>query len=203
VVRRETGFKRPAGVWVNPNGSAGPWLVADENASAVFSFRNAGGYDVVARNLPGADDVVRTDAGHILVTLPGLGRLYDVTAGRDVASGLKNPQGLDFDGAGNLLVTESDNGRVDLVVNTFAITVPPANVQLTPGQPICFGVVRAPGFTDPIQVQEVLNGVPVSDPAGDVPGQLVPGRCDQPPCTVTLVLKSGSRFETAWITYRD
>jgi hypothetical protein len=203
VVRRETGFSRPAGVWVNPNGSSGPWLVADENASAVFSLRNAGGHDVVARGLPGADDVVRTDAGHIVVTLPGLGRLYDVTAGRDLASGLRNPQGLDFDGAQNLLVTESDNGRVDLVVTTFAVTVPPANVQLAPGQPVCFGVVRAPGFTDPIQVQEVLNGLPVADPEGDAPGQLVPGRCDQPTCTVTLVLKSGSRFEYAWITYRN
>ena len=71
VVRRETGFSRPAGVWVNPNGSVGPSLVADENASAVFSLHNDGGHDVVARNLPGADDVVRTDAGHILVTLPG------------------------------------------------------------------------------------------------------------------------------------
>jgi hypothetical protein len=203
IVRRETGFSRPAGVWVNPNGSAGPWLVADENASAVFSLRNAGGHDVVARGLPGADDVVRTDAGHVVVTLPGLGRLYDVSAARDVAKGLRNPQGLDFDGAQNLLVTESDNGRVDLVVTTFAITVPPANVQLAPGQPVCFGVVRAPGFTDPIQFQEVLNGLPVAEPTADAPGRLIPGRCDQPTCTVTLVLKSGSRFEYAWITYRD
>ena len=132
-----------------------------------------------------------------------MGRLYDVTAGHDLASGLSNPQGLDFDGAQNLLVTESDNGRVDLVVTAFAITVPPSNVQLTPGQPVCFGVVRAPGFTDPIQVQEVLNGLPVADPSGDAPGRLVPGRCDQPPCAVTLVLKSGSRFQYAWITYRD
>ena len=35
VTAREGGFKRPAGVWTNPQGQAGPWLIADENANAV------------------------------------------------------------------------------------------------------------------------------------------------------------------------
>jgi hypothetical protein len=203
VVGRESGFSRPAGVWANQTGQGGPYLVADENASAVYSLRNAGGHDLVARNLPGVDDVVRADDGHIIVTLPGPGRLFDVTAGQDVARGLRNPQGLEFDGAQNLLLTESDNGRVDLVVRSFAITTPPANVQLAPGQPICFGVLRAPGFTDPVQVDEVVNGAPLADPAGDAPGQLLPRPCGQPSCNVTLVLSSGSKLEYAWITYRD
>ena len=203
VVRRETGFSRPAGVWVNPNGQAGPWLVADENASAVYSLRNAGGHDLVARSLPGVDDVIRTNEGHIMVTLPTPGRLYDITAGRDVASGLRNPQGLELDAAQNLLVTESDYGRVDEVVRSFAITTPPANVQLAPGQPICYGLVRAPGFTDPVQFKEMIGGTPLSDPSGDSPGQLLPGPCDQPSCTVTLILRSGALVEYAWITYRD
>jgi hypothetical protein len=203
VVRRESGFSRPAGVWANQTGQGGAYLVADENASAVFSLRNAGGHDLVARNLPGVDDVVRADDGHIIVTLPGPGRLFDVTAGQDVARGLRNPQGLEFDGAQNLLLTESDNGRLDLVVRSFAITTPPANVQLAPGQPICFGVLRAPGFTDPVQVDEVVNGAPLADPAGDAPGQLLPRPCGQPSCSVTLVLSSGSKLEYAWITYRN
>jgi hypothetical protein len=100
-------------------------------------------------------------------------------------------------------VTESDNGRVDLVVRSFAISTPAAGVKLSPGQPVCFGVVRAPGFTDPVQVEEVINGVPITDPGENLPGELVPGRCEQPTCTVTLVLKSGSKLEYAWITYRD
>ncbi len=203
VVRRESGFSRPAGVWANQTGQGGPYLVADENASAVYSLRDAGGHDLVARNLPGVDDVVRTDDGHVIVTLPTPGRLFDVTAGQDVANGLRNPQGLEFDGAQNLLLTESDNGRVDLVVRSFAITTPPANVQLVPGQPICYGVLRAPGFTDPVTIQEVVNGGPIVDPAGDAPGQLVPRPCDQPSCTVTLILTSGSKVEYAWITYRN
>jgi hypothetical protein len=204
VTRKVGGFSRPAGAAqeVLPQGVG--VLIADENASAVFEMVGLNGAPkVIARGLPGVDDAVRDDSGHVLAILPASGRLFDVTSGRNVATGLKNPQGLGFDAAGNILVTESDNGRLDLVLKTFAITVPPANVQLTPGQPVCFGIIRAPGFTDPVQVQEVVNGLPVLDPAGDAPGQLVPGRCIQPPCAVTLIVKSGSRLEYAWITYRD
>lgn len=201
VVRRESGFSRPEGVWVNPTGQSGPWLVADANANAVYSLRNAGGHDLVAGNLPGVDDVVRSDDGHVIVILPSPGRLFDVTAGQDIARGLHNPQGLGFDGAQNLLVTESDNGRLDLVVRSFAITGPPANVQLARGQAICFGVLRAPGFTDPVQIETVVNGAPVADPAGDVPGQILPAPCYESSCSVTLVLNSGAKRVYAWFTY--
>jgi hypothetical protein len=204
VTRRVGGFSRPAGATQEVLAQGAGVLIADENASAVFEMVGSNGAPTrLAGGLPGVDDAVRDEQGHVLVILPGSGRLYDVTSGLNIATGLHNPQGLDFDGAKNLLVTESDNGRLDLVVRSFAITTPPANVQLTPGQPICYGVLRAPGFTDPVQVQEVVNGLPIVDPAGDVAGQLVPGRCDQPSCTITLVLKSGSRLEYAWITYRN
>lgn len=200
VTGRVGGFSRPAGS--SPDPSKGGYLISDENASAVFEL--AGGVrHRLAGGLSGVDDAIRDDRGHVLAILPASGRLYDLTSGGNVASGLRNPQGLGFDAAGNLLVTETDNGRLDLVVKTFAITVPPPNVQLAPGQPVCFAVVRAPGFTDPVQVQEVVNGLPVTDPTSDTPGQLVPGRCTQPPCTVTLIVKSGSLLEYAWITYRD
>jgi hypothetical protein len=49
----------------------------------------------------------------------------------------------------------------------------------------------------------VVNGLPLTDPSGDTPGQLVPARCIQPSCTVTLILKSGSKLESTSITYRD
>jgi len=200
VISRTGGFARPAGA--SPDPSAGGYLIADENASAVFEL-TGGTVKRLAGGLPGVDDAIRTDAGHLLVILPASGRLFDVTSGTNLATGLRNPQGLGFDAAQNVLVTESDNGRLDLVVNTFAITTPPPNVQLAPGQPICYGLLRAPGFTDPVTIQEVVNGLPVTDPSGDTPGQLMPGRCIDPSCTVTLVLKSGSRLEYASITYRD
>ena len=200
VTGRVGGFGRPAGSAPDPN--AGGYLIADENASAVLELKG-GTVQRVAGGLAGVDDAVRDDRGHVLAILPGSGRLYDVSSGGNLASGLRNPQGLGFDAAGNVLVTESDSGRLDLVVRTFAITLPPANVQLSPGQPVCFGVVRAPGFTDPVQVQEVVNGFPIADPAGEGPGELIPGRCTQPVCTVSLVVKSGARLEYAWVTYRD
>jgi hypothetical protein len=201
VVAREGGFRRPEGVWANETGSAGPYLVADANASAVYSLRNAGGHDLVRGNLPGVDDVVRTDEGHVMVTLPTPGRLYDVTASSDVANGLHNPQGLELDAAQNLLVTESDNGRVDEVVRSFAITTPASNVQLAPRQAVCFGLIRTPGFTDPVQIDEVINGAPLADPTGETPGQLLPAPCQQQSCTMTLVLRSGTKLQYAWITY--
>jgi hypothetical protein len=203
VVRSEGGFRRPEGVWANETGQGGPYLVADANASAVYSLRNAGGHDLVARNLSGVDDVVRTDEGHIVVTLPAPGRVYDVTSGQDVARGFKNPQGMDFDAAQNLLVTESDSTRVDEVVRTFAITTPAPNVQLAPGQPICFGLIRAPGFTDPVHIERVVNGYPLAEANGDAPGQLGAEPCGQPTCTMTVTLSSGTRSQLAWITYRD
>jgi hypothetical protein len=169
----------------------------------VYSLRNAGGHDLVARNLPGVDDVVRTDEGHIMVTLPTPGRLYDVTAGQDVARGLRNPQGLEFDAAQNLLVTESDNGRVDEVVRSFAVTTPGPDVQLAPGQAICFGLIRAPGFTDPVSVDQVTNVTAILEPTGGAPGELLVKPCGQPSCTVDMTLRSGAKVVHAWITYRD
>src|SRR5450759_2500259 len=122
VISRTGGFARPAGA--SPDPSAGGYLIADENASAVFEL-TGGTVKRLAGGLPGVDDAIRTDAGHLLVILPASGRLFDVTAGTNLATGLRNPQGLGFDAAQNVLVTESDNGRLDLVVNTFAITTPP------------------------------------------------------------------------------
>jgi hypothetical protein len=203
TVRRESGFSRPAGVWVNQTGQGGPWLVADENASAVFALQNAGGHYLVARGLPGVDDVVRTDNGHVLVTLPAPGRLYDVTSGTDIARGLKNPQGLGFDGARNLLVTESDNGRLDLVVTTFAVSVPAGVVQLAPGQSVCYGIVRAPGNTDSIRVSEATGAMPMSDPATGSQGEVLPVLCTLPPCTVSLTLQGPTGLEYAQFSYRD
>jgi hypothetical protein len=203
VTRREGGFKRPAGVWTNPNGQAGPWLVADENAGAVYALQNAGGHYLVAGNLPGADDVVRDSAGHILVTLPGLGSLRDATTGRDVARGLLNPQGLGFDGAQNILVTESDRGRLDLVVKTFALQVPSPNVRLAPGQGVCLGILRAPGFTGQLTVEGITGATIAIQPSTAASFEVKPDACGQPSCTVSVVVGSPAGREFAYFTYRD
>jgi len=137
------------------------------------------------------------------VILPAAGRLYDVSAGRNVATGLRNPQGLDFDGAQNMLVTESDNGRVDLFVRTFVAEVPSGTVQLQPGQPVCVGVLRAPGYAAAVTFHEVVGGDPVSDPGTGNQGQIVPATCHEAVCSITLVLRSADGDEWAHFDYKN
>ncbi len=202
ITNRVGGFSRPAGVSVEMTPQGAGYLIADENASAVFELIG-GRVTRLAGGLSGVDDVVRDADGHVLVILPGPGTLRDVTTGTDVASGLRNPQGLGFDGAQNVLVTESDNGRLDLVVKTFAVQVPAGVAQLVPGQALCFGVLRAPGFTAPVHVQELIGGYEWVDPTGETPGEVLPSPCYAPPCTLTVVVASSVGIQFAYISYRD
>ena len=198
VTARASGFSRPAGVW-----GGGSYLIADENASAVFQLNNSGGHSTLVAGLPGVDDVVRTAAGHVLVTLPAPGTLRDITSSTTVAQGLRNPQGLGFDGAQNLLVTESDSGRLDLVVTTFTLLVPAPAVRLVPGQAVCLGILRAPGFTGALNVEAMTGATSAAQPSGSGTFEVVPGPCSLPLCTVTVVVGSPSGREFAYFTYRD
>ncbi len=203
VTARQGGFSRPAGVWANPTGQGGPYLVADENANAVFALKNAGGFYKLAGNLPGVDDVVRDSRGHVLVTLPGLGVLRDVTSGANVAVGLRNPQGLDFDGAQNLLVTESDRGRIDLIVKTFVIRVPVPAVHLQPRQGVCLGITRGKGYTASLSVDQVTGATVTTQPGTAAAFEVLPQACSAAACTVSLVVGSPAGRELAYFTYRD
>jgi hypothetical protein len=203
LVRRVGGFNRPAGAWVDA-AQTRPHLIADENAGAVFSLRDTGGPTKLAGNLPGADDVAQDHDGHVLVTLPALGRLRDVSSGRDIAGGLLNPQGLGFDGARNILVTESARGRLDLVVTTFAIQVPTPAVRLVPGQGVCLGILRGPGFRQPLSVDEILGATFEAPPTSSSSFEVVPGPCAAgTTCTVMVIMGSPSGREFAYFTYRD
>lgn len=200
VLSRFTGFSRPAGSWPEP--SDGGYLIADENASAVFEI--AGGHVAkLAGGLPGVDDALRTSDGHVLAILPGAGRLVDVSAGRNLATGMRNPQGLGFDGAKNVLVTESDAGRLDLVVTTFVAEVPAGTVQLAPGEGICFDLLRAPGNSEEVQIFKATGASSVYNPlAGDL-GEVVPDPCPLATCMVTIQLSGPSGTEFAQVSYRD
>ena len=200
ITARTAGFSRPAGAAPDP--SAGGYLIADENTSAVSELKD-GRVTRIAGGLPGVDDAVRDQRQHVLAILPGSGQLYDVTARSALATGLRNPQGLGFDGAQNLLVTESDNGRLDLVVTSFAVTVPSGVVQLSPGQGVCYGIIRAPGNSDSITLHESVGALPAADPLTGVQGEVTPGRCTLPACTVQLAIQGPSGIELAQFTYRD
>jgi hypothetical protein len=182
---------------------AGPYLVADENANAVFALMNAGGFYKLAGNLPGVDDVVRDWSSHVLVTLPGLGVLRDVTTGANVAVGLRNPQGLEFDGARNLLVTESDAGRVDLILKTFALQVPAPAVRLLPGQGVCLGILRARGYTASLSVDQVTGATVTAQPGTSNSFEVLPQPCSAAACTVSVQVTSPAGREFAYLTYRD
>jgi hypothetical protein len=200
VTSRVGGFRRPAGSAPDP--SQGGYLIADENLSAVFEIKN-GQVTRLASGLPGVDDAVRTQSGHVLVTLPAPGRLFDVSSGRNLASGLRNPQGLGFDGAQNVLVTESDSGRLDLVVTTFAVEVPAGTVQLAPGQGVCLRVLRAPGNAEDLKVYGTAGAVPLLDPGTGATGEVVPPRCFLSACDVTIEVRGASGSEFAQFSYRD
>ena len=200
ITQTVRGFIRPAGVAPDP--SAGGYLIADENASAVFEIVG-GRVTRVAGGLPGADDAVRTAGGHVLVIIPGQGRIADVTGGGNLVTGLRNPQGLGFDGAGNVLVTESDNGRLDLVVTSFAAEVPSGTVKLNPGEGICFGLLRAPGNTEAVQVFKADGATAVFNPMAGNQGEVVPGACSQASCEITIQLSGPSGTEFAHVSYRD
>jgi hypothetical protein len=194
------GFSRPAGAAPDPTQNG--YLIADEGYGAIFEL-TGGAAHRLAGGLPGVDDAVRDRSGHVLAILPAAGKLYDVTAGTSVASGLRNPQGLGFDGAQNLLVTESDAGRLDLVVTSFAVSVPAQTVQLAPGQGVCYGIVRAPGNADTVLLQQSIGAVPVQDPLAGSQGEVVPQPCTLPSCTVTLAIQGPTGLEYASFSYRD
>jgi hypothetical protein len=200
VTRRVGGFSRPAGVFPGLNGQ---YLIADENAGAVFGLGQTGGPQNLYGNLPGVDDVVQdtTSNGHIFAILPASGRLVDLTAGTNLATGLRNPQGLAFDGAGNLLVAESDNGRLDLVVRSFAVEGPTAGVQLVPGQSV--GLVRAPGDTEQVRVVAASDAGYDSTPTTANTVSVQPGPCLVAACTVTVMMRGAAGLEYAQFAYRD
>jgi hypothetical protein len=202
VLRSVGGFRRPAGVSVGLNDR---YLIADENASAIYALGPTGGPQRLFGNLPGVDDVVEDVLGndHVFAILPGTGRLVDLTSGGTVASGLRNPQGLDFDGARNLIVTESDNGRLDLVVRAFALEAPAATVQLVPGQSVCLGVLRAPGDTEAVRVVAASNAGYDSTPTTSNSIQVQPDPCLVATCTAVVSVRGDTGVEYAQFSYRD
>jgi DNA-binding beta-propeller fold protein YncE len=202
VTRTVAGFSRPAGVFA---GLDGQYLVADENAGAVFALGQTGGPHRLFGGLPGVDDVVQDVAGdrHIFAILPNSGRLVDLTAGTNLATGLRNPQGLAFDGAGNLLVAESDNGRLDLVVRGFALEAPAGVAQLVPGQSVCLTVLRAPGLTGTLSVDSTSNAAYTSGPIASDMVEVRPEPCRAASCTATVTVRGGAGLEIAEFAYRD
>ncbi len=194
ITRTVGGFVRPTGAWPMPDGSV---LVADEYGNAVVRLAPDGTRTFLVRGLPIVDDVAADPEGHVFVITPVIsgGRLAELVAGAavDLAGNLLEPQGLGFDDAGNILVTESAAGRLDLFIRTFKLVpvtgAPPA------GEPLCLDLVRASGFQDPVQLSG--DGLRViRQPGTGSEGELLLGTC-RPRCVVTAT--SGTRSDRLWI----
>jgi sugar lactone lactonase YvrE len=105
-----SGFLRPTGAWVEPDGSV---LVADENAGALVRLRPDGSRQVLSHE-PLTDDVIEDPAENIFVISISQGTVHLLHKSSDtlLVKGLSSPQGLCFDPSGNLLVAESGKGEV-------------------------------------------------------------------------------------------
>jgi hypothetical protein len=200
TTRTVGGFNRPTGAWPLPDGSV---LVADEYGNAAFKITPDGGRFVLVRGLPIVDDVAADDQGHIFVITPVTsgGRVAELVGGKaiDLAGDLLQPQGLGFDGAGNVLVTETSANRLDVFIRSFKLV--PTLGTPAPGQPVCVHLLRAPGFSGDVRLQAPDGGwIPRQPGTGDV-GEVVfaPSRgCAQQACFVTAT--SGALADTIWIT---
>lgn len=195
VVRSVGGFVRPTGAWPLPDGSV---LVADEYGNAALRVAPDGGRTFLVQGLPIVDDVAADADGHVMVITPVTsgGRLAELVEGtaRDLAGNLLEPQGLGFDDAGNVLVTESAAGRLDLFIRTFKL-VPAAGLPAA-GEALCLNLVRAPGFNDPVQLSG--EGLRVlRQPGAGSQATLLLEAC-RPRCQV--IATSGSRRDRLWIT---
>jgi hypothetical protein len=200
VTRTVGGFNRPTGAWPLPDGSV---LVADEYGNAAFKIAPDGGWTILVQGLPIVDDVAADAQGRIFVITPVTsgGRVVELVEGRavDLASNLLQPQGLGFDGAGNVLVTETSANRLDVFIRNFKL-IPVAGLPAR-GQPVCVHLLRAPGFAADIQLLAPEGGAVIQQPGtGDVGEVLFPASrpCGQPGCFVRAV--SGGLADETWIT---
>ena len=168
ITRTVGGFNRPTGAWPLPDGSV---LVADEYGNAAFKVAPDGGRIALIQGLPIVDDVAADTQGRIFVITPVTsgGRLAELVGGRatDLAGNLLQPQGLGFDGAGNVLVTETSANRLDVFIRNFKLI--PVAGQPARGQPVCVHLLRAPGFTADVQLLAPDGGTVIQQPGtGDM-----------------------------------
>jgi len=197
ILRREGGFIRPTGAWSLPDGSV---LVADEYGNAAYRVLPDGSRQVLVTGLPIIDDVAADSDGKIFVITPVTsgGRLAEIIGGRaiDLVGNLLEPQGLGFDAAGNIFVSEAAAGRVDLVIRSFKL-VPLGPTRAAGGGSICVDLVRAPGFGSAIELSGGPGVTVLGQPGTGTRASVVLADCGQRYCRVTA--RAGGRSDELWI----
>ncbi len=106
-----TGFVRPTGAAVEPNGNI---LVADEFGNAVYRLLPNGKRTRIASIYQPDDVVVGADGSIYVNSLKGIIYRIDPVSLRltTLASGLQLPHGLGIDAQGNIVVAEAGRNRV-------------------------------------------------------------------------------------------
>jgi sugar lactone lactonase YvrE len=118
ITRIASGFARPTGAWVEPDGSI---LITDENGNSLDRIRPDGGIEkLAALSIP--DDVIEDANGDILVVTLGDNAIHLISpaAGQDKILAIRpiGPQGIIFSADGNLVVTDPGNHRlIKLIVH--------------------------------------------------------------------------------------
>ena len=112
VTKVASGFARPTGAWVEPDGSI---LVVDENGNALSRIDPAGSVKKLAvLSIP--DDVIEDNSGNILVVTLGDNAIHLISkeTGQDkiLSVQVNGPQGIIFAADGNLIVTDPGNHRL-------------------------------------------------------------------------------------------
>lgn len=200
TVHRMVGFDRPTGVWPLPGGGV---LVAVEDGGEVMRVAADGARSLLASGLDLPDDVARSASGTTYVVAIGSGVLDRVGGriARVLVSGLGQPQGLALDGAGNPIVTESSQGRVDLVVTTLAVEPPGPIPALPAGGRLCVRLVRGPGFSAAAMIAASSFYRVGVQPGRGTRGVVRVGACARI-CRLDVVVRSGRLTASTWLAYR-
>jgi sugar lactone lactonase YvrE len=112
VTEIASGFVRPTGAWVEPDGAI---LVVDENGNSLNRLRPDGTVEKLAElSIP--DDVIEDASGNIFVNTIGDNAIHLIAgaSGEDriLVEDLIDPQGIAFDADGNLIATDSGHHRL-------------------------------------------------------------------------------------------
>ncbi len=110
------GLRRPTGAWIEPDGSL---LVVEENGNSLDRLHPDGTLEKLA-TLPTPDDVIEDAGGNIFVNTMGDGAIHLIRADSKqdtvLVNGLSDPQGINFDPTGNLIVTDAGHHRLIKIV---------------------------------------------------------------------------------------
>jgi sugar lactone lactonase YvrE len=171
------GMVRPVGADVDVHGNV---FVADEGG-AIWKIAGSPPSQVRVATLRIPDDVLVDRGGSLVVNTLGDGMVHLVGPDGSVTtllSGLRNPQGIALDGAGNLFVTEFDAGRIDQLVRAFVLGPPAVTRVDATTVTICPSIRRAASYGLPLalsladthhDLQSVIASLPA---AGDMSGAI-------------------------------